>query len=515
MDNKFIFLIFLNLQIYFSIRIEFLKDNSSHVVYDTNKIYMNEFFNYTNDKNDICDCSHKNIYYESHEENMTSFRINLQNSIYKNEEEILDNVNNFENSKKYEKIEKINIFSEKQFISSNFTLKNDNEQNYTLDVYHSCQNFDKDYWGLILIEITTYNLTDNNTNLIKFNFIKFCRSPQYAGSVLTVVLLFLFSTLIIFISTRSKISVELTEEKQDGEIKSYHGLLLTITGSVVLLLIFYFIKYINIIFTIIVSLQCSLAFYLTVKTFYEDLQLPQKFTKLNKKIIFMKIEIYSFIILWITIIIITSYLLTRHWILNNLLGFCLVYTILSLFHIKSFKICAILLICAFMYDVFWVYFSPYFFKKNVMLMAATNLNLPIKLEIPILFQSHPLKSCMFLGLGDLVLPGFVVKFGRRFDFLKNTNIYYYSALALYLTALCLSGLVIIIFNYPQPVLFYMCPVLLIGMNYIACRRKETDIWHSELLEENLPQNIIKQFYDLEKVDTESSTSSNSSEEDEK
>ena len=74
----------------------------------------------------------------------------------------------------------------------------------------------------------------------------------------------------------------------------------------------------------------------------------------------------------------------KYWMLNNFLCFCLAYTILSLFHFRSFRQCIWFLIITFFYDVFWVYISPLIFKGNVMVHAATSINLPIKLEMPIL-----------------------------------------------------------------------------------------------------------------------------------
>ena len=60
-----------------------------------------------------------------------------------------------------------------------------------------------------------------------------------------------------------------------------------------------------------------------------------------------------------------------------------------------------------------------------MVFAATSINLPIKLEMPIFFSpEHPLKTCLLLGLGDIVIPGFIIKFFKRFDFIKKTNVYY-------------------------------------------------------------------------------------------
>ncbi len=244
----------------------------------------------------------------------------------------------------------------------------------------------------------------------------------------------------------------------------------------------------------LISFQISIAMYLTIKTLYEYLGLHKNLNLnfLNKHIKFFKnylqleVELYSFILIILTLIMVVSYLVTRYWLLNNIFGFALVFTILSLFHIRSFKICAVLLFSAFLYDVFWVYISPYFFTQNVMVVAATSLNMPIKLEIPIFLDTHPLKSCMFLGLGDLVLPGFVLKFCHRFDFIKHTSVYYKTSIILYVIALTMSGIVIAVFNYPQPVLFYMCPIILGGVMLTAYNRKEMgDIWNADVLEENL------------------------------
>jgi signal peptide peptidase-like protein 2B len=460
-----------------------IKNRNITVVNDT---FLDSFFDiYKPDS--TCDCSAKSYFWE-YLNNSTKFIINTSQRVEKiylelRRAKIQTKLGtNMLNRHTKENFNKINL---------NFSLKNLNEtinnKNYELTIEHECRV--EEDWYFIHVEIFT-GLVDMQR--YEFGFIKFCQSPELvSSSSFSLILLFLFSVVVIIFSTYSEIKFELTEVKPGGEIKFWHGILLIISGSSVLLLIFYFYIYIDLIFTVLISLQIGLALYLCLKSGYEFLELHSllKLKYLNNKIFNGKYEIYSMIFLLLSFSIVLIYIVTRHWILNNIFGFCLVFTILSIFHIRSFKICVVLLAFAFFYDVFWVYISPLLFQKNVMVFAAASLNLPIKFEIPIFLEEHPLKSCMFLGLGDLVLPGLVIKFCHRFDFLKNSKVYYLSALSLYSLSLSLSGMVVVLFNSPQPVLFYVSPFLLFGITLIAYRRGEMYIWNAEILEENLIMDL--------------------------
>ena len=147
----------------------------------------------------------------------------------------------------------------------------------------------------------------------------------------------------------------------------------------------------------------------------------------------------------------------------------------------------------FLYDVFWVYISPFIFKgNNVMAYVATSINLPIKLEIPYFFIKNPIRKCVILGLGDIIIPGFTIKFFKRFDFIQNSNIYYNLGIKMYILAINLSGFFALFFNYPQPVLFYMGPILLISSILVAYKRGEIyNIWNSDKIEDNLTLNDLK------------------------
>ena len=55
-----------------------------------------------------------------------------------------------------------------------------------------------------------------------------------------------------------------------------------------------------------------------------------------------------------------------------------------------------------------------------MVVAVTSIQIQIKIEFPILFPNNPIKNCMLLGLGDILLPGMIIiKYCLRFDILKK------------------------------------------------------------------------------------------------
>ena len=129
---------------------------------------------------------------------------------------------------------------------------------------------------------------------------------------------------------------------------------------------------------------------------------------------------------------VAAWLVSGHWVLNNLLGISICIAFVSHVRLPNIKTCAMLLVCLFVYDIFWVFFSEWFFGANVMVSVATqqasnpvhtvanSLNLPglemitKKLELPvkIVFPRNLLggvvpgvsaSEFMMLGLGDMVL----------------------------------------------------------------------------------------------------------------
>eukprot|EP00494_Astrolonche_serrata_P027020 UN27283 len=91
-----------------------------------------------------------------------------------------------------------------------------------------------------------------------------------------------------------------------------------------------------------------------------------------------------------------KYYLTKHWILNNIIGIGFCVEAIKWVRPGSFKTVALLLSALFFYDIFWV------FGTEVMVTVATKFDGPIKLLFPKLAGTRP----SLLGLGDIVLPAF-------------------------------------------------------------------------------------------------------------
>ena len=84
---------------------------------------------------------------------------------------------------------------------------------------------------------------------------------------------------------------------------------------------------------------------------------------------------------------------------------------------------------------------------------------------------------MLLGLGDILLPGLVIKYCRRFDALKlkldkkkpglrkkkNKMDFYLYNLILYFISVALAMIMMFVFNHGQPVLFYISPIFILGL----------------------------------------------------
>jgi signal peptide peptidase-like protein 3 len=129
--------------------------------------------------------------------------------------------------------------------------------------------------------------------------------------------------------------------------------------------------------------------------------------------------------------VVASWMVTGHWLLNNVLGISLCIAFVSHVRLPNIKVCALLLVCLFVYDIFWVFFSEQLFGSNVMVTVATRqtsnpvhtvasslnmqnisnvvakkLDLPLKLVFPRSFwdisRENFRAQYLMIGLGDLV-----------------------------------------------------------------------------------------------------------------
>ncbi|KAJ4956223.1 hypothetical protein NE237_013006 [Protea cynaroides] len=228
---------------------------------------------------------------------------------------------------------------------------------------------------------------------------------------------------------------------------------------------------------------------------------------------------YQGILLLLCTGIVAAWLVSGHWVLNNLLGISICIAFVSHVRLPNMKVCALLLVCLFVYDIFWVFFSERLFGENVMVSVATQqasnpvhtvantLRLPglqlitKKLELPvkIVFPRNLLGGMIpganatdfiMLGLGDMAIPALLIALVLCFDHQKSRDStgtldiyspkghkYIWYALPGYAIGLVAALAAGILTHSAQPALLYLVPSTLGPVIVLSWLRKElAELW---------------------------------------
>ncbi|KAH8498758.1 hypothetical protein H0E87_017619 [Populus deltoides] len=138
---------------------------------------------------------------------------------------------------------------------------------------------------------------------------------------------------------------------------------------------------------------------------------------------------------------------------------------IEMLSLGSFKTGAILLAGLFVYDIFWVFFTP------VMVSVAKSFDAPIKLLFPTADTARPFSM---LGLGDIVIPGIFVALALRFDVSRGKESQYFkSAFLGYTAGVVLTIIVMNWFQAAQPALLYIVPA---AIGFLAAHV----VWNGEV-----------------------------------
>jgi len=224
---------------------------------------------------------------------------------------------------------------------------------------------------------------------------------------------------------------------------------------------------------------------------------------------------------WITLfaivvsltLVIVWYIFRRHswaWILQDLIGASLCIMVLSIYRLGNMKVITIILCLFFVYDVFFVFITPYiplFNRTNskssssntstpggtsinngtyatVTIRKTTSNRNPSVMEqvalgfgsddevVPLLFSLpslvKELNPCLkfrnsMLGFGDIILPGILLTFCKIFDIASNhrRHIYYIQSLIGYFIGFTCTNIALIVMESPQPALLYLVPCTLL------------------------------------------------------
>ncbi|KAM3876924.1 signal peptide peptidase-like 2A [Diretmus argenteus] len=190
------------------------------------------------------------------------------------------------------------------------------------------------------------------------------------------------------------------------------------------------------------------------------------------------------------------------WILQDLLGIAFCLNFMKTISLSNFKICVILLSLLLVYDVFFVFITPFFTKNGVSIMVQVALGpdasgektqgnmvevpaepqapsekLPVVMRVP-RFSAWAQNLCgmqfSILGYGDIIVPGLLVAYCSKFDVWINSpkKIYFVSCCIAYLLGMVVTFAVMLLSGMGQPALLYLVPFTLITSALVAVARGE-------------------------------------------
>ncbi|KAL1546277.1 Signal peptide peptidase-like 4 [Salvia divinorum] len=170
------------------------------------------------------------------------------------------------------------------------------------------------------------------------------------------------------------------------------------------------------------------------------------------------------------------------WIGQDILGIALIITVLQIIRVPNLKVGTVLLGCAFLYDIFWVFVSKWWFHKSVMIVVARGDGsgedgIPMLLKIPRMFD--PWGGYSIIGFGDIILPGLLVTFSLRYDWLSKKSLkagYFLWAMLAYGLGLLITYVALNLMDgHGQPALLYIVPFTLGTL--ITLGKKRGDLKH--------------------------------------
>jgi len=264
------------------------------------------------------------------------------------------------------------------------------------------------------------------------------------------------------------------EQAEAGEMQLQTAFVFVVVASCSLMLIFYFMSAMAVLITILFSFIAALALGALVYP-YADAWTNNRFSKEIDIPWLGPIPQLFFVLLPFCAAVVLGWLLTKSWILNNVLAISLIIFFLTSVRLSSLKVASALLILAFFYDIFWVFLSSNIFGQNVMVKVATGLDVPIKILVPLFFSTGTDLQFTLIGLGDIVLPGLLLCFAMRFDDSKGVPLtagYFAATMVGYCVGLTVCEIVVGCFHLAQPAMIYLVPGTLIPFAYMAHSRGE-------------------------------------------
>lgn len=283
-----------------------------------------------------------------------------------------------------------------------------------------------------------------------------------------------------------------TAEDSSINVSAYYIAIFVLCMVTMLLLLYFFFDYLV---YVIIGLFV-IASILSVHSFLEPLfmKIPTSLCKpfdCRLGSIMCNIDFRQVILVGFSIAVSVWWLVERKqkyaWILQDILGVTFCIHMLKSIRLPSLKICTVLLVLLFFYDIFFVFITPYFTMngESVMEEVATGgkseENIPMVIRVPH-FRFDALAVCYqqdsILGFGDILIPGLLISYCHGFDLITNKKILYFPVtVAMYAIGLQITYVGLYLMNTAQPALLYLVPFTLIPAILLGwCRGELPLLW---------------------------------------
>ncbi|KXJ27821.1 signal peptide peptidase-like 3 [Exaiptasia diaphana] len=282
-------------------------------------------------------------------------------------------------------------------------------------------------------------------------------------------------------------------------ITTAQAIFLPVGASCSLLVMFFFFNTLQFFFALCTAVLATVAFSFLLLPVCQGLLNPCGKNTNNKISLgccgrFTCAELMS---LFFSAMLVMVWIVTGHWVLMDALAMGLCVSMIAYIRLPSLKISTLLLSGLLIYDVFWVFFSAYIFKANVMVKVATQqasnpmayvanklklnsiINSSPQISLPgkLVFPSQEQGRFSMLGLGDIVMPGLLLCFVMRYDKYKKMHAaspeteskitYFHCSLIGYIVGLVTATVASEVYKAAQPALLYLVPFTLLPILLMA------------------------------------------------
>ncbi|XP_049520987.1 signal peptide peptidase-like 2A [Dermacentor silvarum] len=248
--------------------------------------------------------------------------------------------------------------------------------------------------------------------------------------------------------------------------------------SVMLLVLYYFYRYLVHLIVIMFALASAAALLACLEPLVNRINIGT--SKVPKQLAFCcqaPMEIREVVLMVVSFGVALAWLLLRHndavgWVLQDMLGIAFCINMLKSIHLPNLKMLALLLSLLLVYDVFFVFITPLLRanRESVMVEVAKGGNLqealPMVVRFPRLVKGKyhacfPRKYSM-LGLGDILAPGLLLSYCHAFDLLSlGKRFYFYISCAAYGVGMVATFLALHLMHMAQPALLYLVPCTIV------------------------------------------------------